>query len=104
MARPKANVLKRIFPVRMLPDERKRIEDLADLAGLNTSEYIRRCALGKRIRSRINLTAMNELRRLGGLQKLCLMSIHDPANRQELNRVLNLILVTIKHLQNNGDD
>jgi hypothetical protein len=104
MATPKANVLRRIFPVRMLPDERKRIEDLADLAGLNTSEYIRRCALGKRIRSRINLTAMNELRRLGGLQKFCLIHIHDPENRRELNRVLNQILATIKQIENGRDN
>ena len=104
MARPKKTETTKRYTVRLLTAQRAKIEELADLAGLTTSEYIRRSALGKRIRSKVSLKAMNELRRLGGLQKLCLMSIHDPANRQELNQVLSLILVTIKQLQNGGDD
>jgi hypothetical protein len=104
MARPQKKETAKRYTVRLLSDQRARIEELADLAGLTTSEYIRRSALGKRIRSKVSLKAMNELRRLGGLQKLCLTTTHDPENRQEMNRVLNLILVTIKQLQNGGDD
>jgi hypothetical protein len=104
MARPKKTETTKRYTLRLLAAQRAKIEELADLAGLTTSEYIRRSGLGKRIRSKVSLKAMNELRRLGGPQKLCLMSIHDPANRQELNRVLDLILVTIKQLQNGGED
>jgi hypothetical protein len=75
MARPKKTETTKRYTVRLLAEQRSKIEELADIAGLNTSEYIRRSALGKRIRSRINLTAMNELRRLGGLQKFCLIHI-----------------------------
>jgi hypothetical protein len=102
MARPRSTVLRQICPVRMYPAEKEKIESLADLAGLTTSEYMRRAALGKRIRSKVSLTAMNELRRLGGLQKLCLMHIRE--HRHELNGVLNQILATIKQLQNEGDN
>jgi len=91
------------YTVRLLADQRAKIEELADLAGLNTSEYIRRSALGKRIHSKLSKTAMGELRRLGGLQKFCLIHIHDPENRRELNRVLNLIHTTLVRLMAEGD-
>jgi hypothetical protein len=90
------------YTVRLRDEQLVKIEELADLAGLTTSEYMRRAALGKRIRSKVSLTAMNELRRLGGLQKLCLM--HIPEHRHELNGVLNQILATIKQLQNGADN
>jgi len=104
MARPRKEDTAKNYTVRMFPAQITKIKDLAALAGCAPAEYIRRCALGKRIRSAVSLKAMNELRRLGGLQKLCLMSIRDPTNRQELNQVLNLILVTIKQIQNGGDE
>jgi len=100
MARPKSVDNREIFPIRLSESEKERIKDLADQAGLNTSEYIRRCALGKRLHSKVNIKAMAELSRLGGLQKLCIMEA--PENRPRLNAVITEIMLTLKSLRESG--
>ncbi|HEY0308471.1 MAG TPA: hypothetical protein VGB94_09950 [Acidobacteriaceae bacterium] len=103
MARPRKIELRRGFLVKLLPEEKARIEVLADHAGLTMSEFLRRCALGKRIHSKVSMKAMGELGRLGGLQKYCLQQIKDqpdlPETRHQLNAVLNAILAEIKRVQ-----
>ncbi len=103
MARPRKAELRRGFLVKLLPEEKARIEVLADRAGLTMSEFLRRCALGKRIHSKVSLKAMGELGRLGGLQKYCLQQIKDqpglPETRHQLNAVLSAILAEIKRIQ-----
>lgn len=100
MARPKGISAKRKFDLRIHPDDLEKIKDLADQAGLSTAEYIRRCCLGKRLHSKVNIKAMAELSRLGGLQKLCIM--HSPDNRKQLNEVIAEIITTLKVLREMG--
>ncbi|MDR3734167.1 MAG: hypothetical protein P4L10_01375 [Acidobacteriaceae bacterium] len=103
MSRPKIVEHRKRYTLRLLPEELERIETLADYAGLTVSEYMRRCALQKRIHSKINLKAMGALARLGGLQKYCLQQIQDepglPETRHQLNRVLHEIRDEIQRLQ-----
>ena len=49
--------------------EYEAINRKAIAAGLTTSEYLRRSALNRRITVRTDIRMMNELLRLGGLQK-----------------------------------
>jgi hypothetical protein len=84
----------------MIADDKDKVEALADRAGLTTSEYIRRCALGKRLHSKLNIKAMAELNRLGGLQKLCIMQA--PEYRPQLNGVISEIILTLKSLRERG--
>jgi hypothetical protein len=100
MARPKSLTTRSIFPVRLSAMEKERIEALAIEAGITASEYMRRCALGKRVHSKVNVKAMGELCRLGGLQKLAIM--HAPEHRAALNEVLADILLTLKSIRQSG--
>lgn len=50
-------------------DDYEAITKKAIVAGLTTSEYLRRTALNRRIQVRTDIRMMNELKRLGGLQK-----------------------------------
>ena len=56
----------------------------------------------KRIPSKVNLKAINELKRLGGLQKHCPKEINGAPEAQgchsKLNETLEAILKTIKRL------
>lgn len=102
MARPKIAELQKRHSIRFRKEDWLTIEGLADRAALSPSEFIRRSALQKRIRSKVNLKAIAELKRLGGLQKLCLKEIKDapgqPSSRSELNATLEAILKAIKRL------
>lgn len=55
--------------VRMDEDERDTIREKAKDSGLTVSEFMRRAAMGRRTRSAVDSQVINELRRLGGLQK-----------------------------------
>lgn len=57
------------FELRLTMTERKQLEEAADVAGLSVSELVRRRALGRAVQAASDLTAIRELRRLGGLQK-----------------------------------
>jgi hypothetical protein len=58
-----------VIVLRILPEEKTAVAAEAAKAGLTVSEYIRRRTLDRPVRSRLNEKAINELRRLGGLQK-----------------------------------
>jgi hypothetical protein len=55
--------------VRVSDRDRDAIAAKAASSGLPIAEYVRRCALGRQTPSRVDARLINELRRLGGLQK-----------------------------------
>lgn len=55
--------------IRCLPEEKEAIQEKAKAAGLSLGEFMRRCALGRRINAQCDTEMIMELRRLGGLQK-----------------------------------
>jgi hypothetical protein len=101
MSRPKSPSERKRYTIRLTDEEKFRIEEIALTAGLTTSEFIRRCALGKRVRSTVNLKAMAELNRLGGLQKLAIMNA--PEFRPQLNGVIREIVKVLKVLGGKGE-
>lgn len=99
---------RKILRVRLSLQEKQAIKVNADKASLTVSEYVRSCGLGKHIVSKVNLKAVAELNRLGGLVKLCLMRISDhpeaPEVRSELNRTLKAIVSEIEHLRSRQEE
>jgi hypothetical protein len=94
--------------IRLTTDEKTLIGSQANKAGLTLSEYIRRCGLHKRIRSRVSEKAMGELGRLGGLQKVCMKQLKDIPSSQDirgqLNAVLSAILTEIERIKRIEDE
>ena len=58
-----------VVRVRVTADEKALLEQKAMDTGLLVSEYVRRCALGRPIRSRAAATIINQLRDLADQQK-----------------------------------
>ena len=54
---------------RCLPEEAEEIRNKAMDSGVTVSEFLRCAAVGRKTRSTIDSQVINELRRLGGLQK-----------------------------------
>ena len=100
MARPKQIDTLTKLHIRMSLVDKKTIEQQASTAGITFSEFVRRAALGKKIRSRMSAKAVGELSRLGGLQKHLLMEIkahpHENQLRGDLNKVLAALHDAIK--------
>lgn len=59
----------KIVMVRVTPEQLQTLRDKAGSAGVTVPEYLRICGLDRRIRSKVETNVINELRRLGGLQK-----------------------------------
>lgn len=59
----------KVVMVRVAPDEFDVLQERALDAGTTIPEYLRARGMGRRTRSRIDSHIINELRRLGGLQK-----------------------------------
>lgn len=78
MARPLKNLthLTHRVTVRMTDEEKAKLEEDAQLAGLTLSELIRRRYFGRPIIAQADLAVVRELRRLGGLLK----HIHTESN------------------------
>lgn len=55
--------------VRCLPEEADAIRQKAQDSGVTVSEFLRCAGLGRKTRSTLDSQIINELRRLGGLQK-----------------------------------
>lgn len=83
--------------LRLTPEERGFIEEQANATGLTISDFLRKRALGKRIVPKADLQLLNEVRRLGGLQKH-LASIY-PAQKLEFGRVLNEIILFLRRAE-----
>ena len=57
------------FTIRLTPQEKTRLDEQADIAGLSLSEYARRRFFGGTIAAYTDVKAVGELRRSGGLLK-----------------------------------
>jgi hypothetical protein len=68
----------------------------AAAACLSVSEYVRRRALGIRVVSRTDETAIAELRRLGGLQKS--LALKCSAEKEQYDAILQEIIAAIRRL------
>ncbi len=80
--------------IRFTVEECESISEQASACGLTFSEFLRRRALGKRIVPKTDLQKINEIRRLGGLQKH-LAAIY-PEQKAEFGRVLNEIILFLR--------
>jgi hypothetical protein len=92
MVRPKQTEHRRGLLIKLLSQEKETIRQQAHLAGLTVSEYIRKCALNRPIRSRVSREVAAELSKLFGLQKHLLVEIKGLPNEEELRRELNSVL------------
>lgn len=52
-----------------LPEEYEQVQANAKQCGLTVSEYVRRCSLGEKITHHTDTETLNQLMKLGGLQK-----------------------------------
>lgn len=95
MARPKQTEHRSGQLIKLLAEEKKAIEGNAHTAGLTVSEYMRRCSLNKRLRSRISDKAIHRLSSMFGLVKHLLMQIKGHPHEGELRRDLKVTLVAI---------
>lgn len=87
---------------RCTEDEYDAISNKAIVAGLTTSEYIRRTALNRRIMVRTDIRMMNELKRMGGLQKHLYSQMQDGMTT-ELSRQFSEVLTSIVSAINSMD-
>ena len=92
MATPKLTEHRRGVLIKLLSQEKDFIRQQAHLAGLTVSEFIRKCALNRPIRSRVSREVAAEISKLFGLQKHLLMEIKDLPNEVGLRRELNSVL------------
>lgn len=95
MPRPKKDERRKQYKVRLLEAELATIQQNAKDAGLTVSEYLRRAALGRRIRSKVKTQMLGEVSRLGGLQKHLLTQIKGHPYEGELRNKLNGLLAEI---------
>ncbi|MGR7464159.1 plasmid mobilization protein MobA [Klebsiella aerogenes] len=84
-----------LLGIRCYPDEKEQIRDSARAAGLSTGEYLRRCALGRRIVARTDTELKKELLRLGGLQKHLYTQMREGMT-PELSQLFAETLVAIR--------
>ncbi|HGO6081601.1 TPA: ribbon-helix-helix protein, CopG family [Burkholderia cenocepacia] len=64
-----AEALTEKIAVRLTPEEKKRLKEDADLAGVSVSELVRRRYFGRPIVASADMVMVRELRRVGGLLK-----------------------------------
>lgn len=84
-----------LLGIRCFPEEKEAIQEKARTAGLSVGEFMRRCSLERKISVRTDVKLMNELLRLGGLQK----HLYNEMKSQmtpELSRQFSDVLVEIR--------
>jgi len=69
MSRSESRKRTKNIPVRWTPEELDEVMDKAAMANATFAEFVRASALGKRVVGKSDRQLINELRRLGGLQK-----------------------------------
>ena len=95
MARPKLTEHRRGVLIKLLSQEKDFIRQQAHLAGLTVSEFIRKCALNRPIRSRVSREVAAELSKLFGLQKHLLLELKGLPYEEELRKELNTVLLEL---------
>ena len=87
-----------ILNARCYPEEADEIRDRAASAGISVSEFMRCAALGRKIRKPADIQLVNELRKLGGLQKY-LFNESGGQFSKEYSDVLKEIVATLKRIE-----
>jgi hypothetical protein len=96
--------------VRVNPEEKRAIDELARSTGHSTSAYLRKIGLGYPVKSILDYSRVQDLAqvnadlgRLGGLLKLWLSSDKrlDGYSKEDLNRLISLLL---KKIDGNQDE
>jgi hypothetical protein len=88
------------FYVRFKPEDKTLLAAQAEKAGITMSTYVRRRALGMPVKGRDMEKAINELRRLGGLQKK--LALVTPADSPVYQDMLKSIVDAIAKLESEG--
>lgn len=94
MSKSEKRQREKLVKCRCTDEEFEAINNKAIAAGLTTSEYIRRTALSRRITVRTDIRMMNELLRLGGLQKHLYLQMQENMTT-ELSRQFSEVLTSI---------
>ncbi|KAA8387280.1 ribbon-helix-helix protein, CopG family [Acetobacter tropicalis] len=84
-----------IVNVRLTTDEKARLKEDADLAGMSVSELVRRRYFGRPIIAHADIVIIRELRRLGGLLKHLYTSSNGEHARETL-ATLNTLRAVIE--------
>lgn len=79
--------------------EAETIKNKSIVAGLTTSDYLRRTGLNRRIQVRTDIRMMNEIKRLGGLQKHLYTQMQEGMTT-ELSRQFSEVLIEIARALN----
>lgn len=99
MSKSEKRQREKLVKCRCTDAEYEAINRKAIAAGLTTSEYLRRSALNRRITVRTDIRMMNEVKRLGGLQKH-LFTQMEKNMTTELSRQFSDVLVAITNTLN----
>ncbi|CAH6290445.1 hypothetical protein AN2345V1_5335, partial (plasmid) [Klebsiella pneumoniae] len=89
-------------PVRCLPEERDEIRQKAEDAGLSIGAFMLRAALGRKIAPQTDHKLINELSRLGGLQKH-LFKEGNGVGSKEYAEILQAIKAAIFRIEQKND-
>ena len=85
----------KVINLRCTEEEATILKEKAKAAGISTSDLLRRSALNRKIVTRTDLRLMNELLRLGGLQKHLFNQMQDNMTT-ELSKQFSEVLVEVK--------
>ncbi|WP_387691513.1 plasmid mobilization protein MobA [Photorhabdus sp. RM71S] len=91
----KRNRTELLLGIRCLPEEKAAIQEKSKTSGLSVGEFLRRCALDRKISVRTDVKLMKELLRLGGLQKHLYTEMKSQMT-PELSRHFSEVLVEIR--------
>lgn len=86
------------YPVRFTPENYETVKEKAQDCGLPLSEFIRRRSLGRQTRRAVDDRVINELRRLGGLQKKHFYKDGDEPNAALYKEILHEIAEAIRRI------
>lgn len=95
MSKSESRKREKLVKCRCTDEEFEAINRKAQVAGISTSELLRRSALNRKIMVRTDLKLMNELLRLGGLQKHLYNEMRDKMTT-EISHQFSDVLVEIK--------
>ncbi len=95
MSKSESRRMDQILKLRCSEEDAALIKKKAEEAGMSTSELLRRSALNRKIMTRTDLKLMNELLRLGGLQKHLFNQLQANMTT-DLSRQFSDVLVEIK--------